>query len=135
MNGQTLVKMQRSPQTSAQQKPSRGWLCFGRASNTWSRSATSGSGGSFLANQTHRRTEKLASLSLTARVLQLQQATGTQLALGLTSPCKLHVIDGITEAYPLSPTCTCTSHTVVAGRGDRLVALAKESLETVARTL
>ena len=48
--------------------------------------------------------ETLASLSLTAKVLQLQQATGTQLALGLTSPCKLHVIDGIAEAHPLSPT-------------------------------
>ena len=33
-------------------------------------------------------------------------------------------------------TDTCTFHTVVAGReGDRLVALARESLETVARNL
>ena len=77
-------------------KPSRGWFCLGRASNTWSRSATSSRGGSFLANQTHRWTEKLASLTLTAKVLQPQQATCTQLVLGLT--CKLHVI---VEAYPL----------------------------------
>ena len=38
--------------------------------------------GSFLASQTYNRKEQLA--SLTAQVLQLQQATHAQLALGLT---------------------------------------------------